>query len=78
MNRETFEGEPIVPVGDSRDEDSLKEFSISRVIACKVAGLGRILTDDPSFMFNLLLDVSVADDVETVRLLVVVRVDVEG
>lgn len=75
VNLEIFDGEPIVAVGDSNDDDSLNEFSISLVIACKVAGLGRILGVE----LSLLIFVSfVVVDIETVRLFVVIVVDVDG
>jgi hypothetical protein len=79
VNLDIFDGEPTVAVGDSKDDDSLNEFSISLVIAFKVAGLGRILGIEISSVFTLLIFVSlVVVDIETVRLFVVKVVDVDG
>lgn len=78
VKRDTFEGEPAFVetpalIGDSSVDDSLKEFSISLVMAESVAGLGRILSLDGSgFSAPELLSVVVLVDIDTVRLLVVV------
>lgn len=57
--------------GDSSEDDSLKEFSISFVMACKVAGLGRIF-EDISTISGLR---SINDGFDAVILLVSVIVD---
>lgn len=57
--------------GDSSEDDSLKEFSISFVMACNVAGLGRIF-DEVSSVSDLK---SISDGFDVVILLVTVTVD---
>jgi hypothetical protein len=63
--------------GDSSEEDSLKEFSISFVMAWSVAGLGKMRdVDDVSIVLGL---ISIDDGFVAVKLFVTVTaVDVDG
>lgn len=79
VNLKRFEGEPTIVVGDSIEDDSLNEFSISCVIRLSVAGLGRMSFILLLFALELIILVSlVVVDIDTVRLFVVTVADCDN